>query len=99
MSETFDLNPFTGELERFNKSTDGGGTGPGTGYTCVDVVMNLTANVFASVTHGFTTKVCDFKAYDTAGNEIELVSRLSGLTLELCSTQDINNILVIVEGF
>ena len=74
---------------------EGGGGG---GIKCQELVLDLTANTWVNVPHTFLTKVCDVKTYDTLGNEIDIVSRKSGIVLELCSTADIMNVLVIVEG-
>lgn len=73
-------------------------TGGGGGIRCQELVVDLTANTWVNVPHTFTSKVCDVKTYDTNGNEIDIVSRRNGIVLDLCSTADIMNVLVIVEG-
>lgn len=86
------------KLEEIRQAIINNPGGGGGGIECQELVIDLTADTWVAVPHTFTSKVCDVKTYDTLGNEIDIVSRKSGIGLELCSTADIMNVLVIVEG-
>ncbi len=67
---------------------------------CQNLVLNLTADINQIIPHTFSTDVCNYKAFDSLGNDIELSFTLNPTTLELqtCSSININNVLIKVEG-
>lgn len=89
-------------LQQIADSLANGGGGPGgtTGVTCQRHVVNLVANNDIIIPHTFNNEVCDFKAFDSLGNEIEIGFKYNANTLELkaCASVDVENVLIIVEG-
>ena len=83
------FNPFTGTLDYFKNSGGSGGTSE-------KIAANLVEgdNIFNSS----VLDIFDVTVFDTAGNEIELATTVSGSTVTICSLANINNVLISIQG-